>query len=457
MKRRTFVATTLAAGINGLMSVSCNNKRFFEKDSLNAEQLLPETLAAMSLKELRDDYRHRLFERYLPFWDKGGYDDELGGVIVNLNDDGTTADDEKFIWFQGRGLWVYSFLYNNFGQNPRYLERARKMRDFIVKYLYAGNGRWYQRVNRDGSIKEGVIDDANGWGFIAEGLQEYYKADGNKKDIELAEETIWAMVNAYENPNYNGVKNLGGLPDNMPTKGLRDMGHSRRFVRIISQILDYTKNQKLENLLNEHLKLIMTRFYNPEFGIFNEYLQRDYSRIPGNNDYTFVGHTTESLWIIMFEALRTKNKNLFTEAKNLVRKHLELGWDYIYEGLGTHYYVFDGIGKTREKLYGLKEGWAQFELMTSLMLIIEYTGENWAKEWYERQYKYVIKTFDTDNGVWRQAVNRKGQNANQDSKLRKRWNPKRKGNFHQPRCMMYNLLCLDRMIKNKGKLTPFPI
>ena len=33
---------------------------------------------------------------------------------------------------------------------------------------------------------------------------------------------------------------------------------------------------------------------------------------------------------------------------------------------------------------------------------------------------------------------------------------KRKGNFHQPRAMMYNLLSFDRMIENKGALTLFP-
>ena len=34
--------------------------------------------------------------------------------------------------------------------------------------------------------------------------------------------------------------------------------------------------------------------------------------------------------------------------------------------------------------------------------------------------------------------------------------PKRKGNFHQPRCLMLNILCLDRMIESKGEMTPFP-
>ncbi|MBT4483906.1 MAG: hypothetical protein HOC71_09540, partial [Candidatus Latescibacteria bacterium] len=403
------------------------------------------------------DYRHRLFDRYLPFWDKGGYDDELGGVMVNLNDDGSVADDEKFIWFQGRGLWVYSFLYNNFGKDPRHLERAVKAHDFMVKYMYAGNGTWYQRLNRDGSIKEGVSETTNGWAFIADGLQEFYRATGDEQDLKLVEDTVRAIVNIYDDPDFNGIKNLGGLPENTPTKGLRNLAHSRRFVKILSSLLTQRSNPQLEALVKEHVDIIMTKFYNPEFGIVNEFLQHDYSRIPGSEDYTFIGHVTEGMWIVMLEALRTKNKALFNDAMNIVRKHVEIGWDYIYGGLGAHYYVFDGPGRTREKQYDLKEGWSNFELMIPLIFIVEYTGEYWAKEYYDKLYHYIIKTYDTDWGVWKQSVNRFGGPISRDLYIRKRWHPKRKGNFHQPRAMMYNMLSFNRMIHNKGKLTPFPV
>ena len=87
---------------------------------------MPGKIAGMNLEELRDDYHNRLFKQYLPFWEKGGYDKQLGGFICELNDDGSVYNDEKFLWYQGRGLWVYSFLYNNFGKNPSHLEIATK-------------------------------------------------------------------------------------------------------------------------------------------------------------------------------------------------------------------------------------------------------------------------------------------------------------------------------------------
>ena len=33
-----------------------------------------------------------------------------------LDYDGKLAHTDKLLWFQGRAMWVYSFLYNHFGK-----------------------------------------------------------------------------------------------------------------------------------------------------------------------------------------------------------------------------------------------------------------------------------------------------------------------------------------------------
>ena len=81
-------------------------------------------------------------------------------------------------------------------------------------------------------------------------------------------------------------------------------------------------------------------------------------------------------------------------------------------------------------------------------MILEHTGETWAKEFYERTRDYCIRTMaDTGHGVWRQAVDRFGKN-----KQRPGITIYRKDNFHQIRYQMMNLLALEQMIKNKGKI-----
>jgi hypothetical protein len=58
---------------------------------------------------------------------------------------------------------------------------------------------------------------------------------------------------------------------------------------------------------------------------------------------------------------------------------------------------------------------------------------------------------NTGHGVWRQAVDRQGNDLE-----RVGVSAKRKGNFHQPRMLMMSVLSLQRMIENAGRLTPFP-
>ncbi len=105
-----------------------------------------------------------------------------------MNDDGSLSSDEKFIWYQGRGIWVYSFLYNEFGKDRRWLEIARRGRDFMVKHMYAGGGKWYEKVRSDGKLLEGLGENVYGWLFAAAGLAEYYRAVEQREDLDLAQD-----------------------------------------------------------------------------------------------------------------------------------------------------------------------------------------------------------------------------------------------------------------------------
>ena len=262
----------------------------------------------MSLEALREDYRRRLFEQYLPFWEKGGYDRQRGGFMCELNDDGSVASDEKFIWYQGRALWVYAFLYNNFGKNQHWLDIATRTRDFMVRHMYAGEGKWNEKVHRDGTLLEGVGKAVYSWLFAAGGLAQYYAAAGNPKDLELAKQSISAAAR----PTMIRLIPIRTLcstrPLKSPTKacGLKDIPWSS--CRSLSQLLGIQPDPQLAKLQQHHVDLIVKRFWNADYGIANEYLQHDYSRIPGAESHTFAGHSLETLWIVMHEALRVKDR-----------------------------------------------------------------------------------------------------------------------------------------------------
>ena len=130
-------------------------------------------LAGMTLQELRKELYEQLFQVLLPFWDEHGIDHQYGGIMCSLDYDGALLNTEKSLWFLGRAIWVYSFLYNHFGNNAQYLEVARKTKDFVFKYALQKDGWWAEVLSREGEVLRPFSGDTEGLYHLAEGLQEY--------------------------------------------------------------------------------------------------------------------------------------------------------------------------------------------------------------------------------------------------------------------------------------------
>ncbi|MFC1508644.1 AGE family epimerase/isomerase [Candidatus Omnitrophota bacterium] len=452
MKRRDFFGSTVAAGLTGAASLHANPTASMTNYKRHGFKVLPEKLAGLTYEELLEDYKDRLFNQYLPFWEKGGYDKKRGGFVTELRDDGSVQTDEKYIWYQGRGIWVYSYVYNNLKKDPKYLECARNSRDFMVKHMYLGDGFWRQMVNGDGSEKarsdQGSSLDIYGPMFAAAGLIEYYKAAGKEEDLEIAKASIHKSLQRYNKPDYRGVRVAGE-----PEKAYRSQGHSFMMIWTLTQLLAFHDDSELDAVLTEHVDHVMNDFWNNDYGISNEVLNYDYSRIPSQAAHFSPGHSIETLWMVMHETLIHGHGTRFYICKNRIRRILEMGWDYVFEGLGdTRYNIFGSEDHCQGGVFDIKTMWAHTEILIATMLTLEYTGDVWAIEWYERARKFTHRAMTTDHGVWRQAVDRYGKD-----KKRAGISIYRKGNFHQPRYLVYNIMSLERMIKNKGKLTAFPL
>jgi mannose/cellobiose epimerase-like protein (N-acyl-D-glucosamine 2-epimerase family) len=134
----------------------------------------------MSLAELRQRLYDQLFQVLLPFWDTHGIDHEYGGLMCSLDYDGTLLDTGKNLWFLGRAIWVYSFLYNHFGKNSQFLEVATRTKEFVFKYARQQDGWWAEGLSREGKVLRPFSGDTEGMYHLAEGLQEYAAASGDE-------------------------------------------------------------------------------------------------------------------------------------------------------------------------------------------------------------------------------------------------------------------------------------
>ena len=118
-----------------------------------------------------------LLNNFAPFWTEFSVDKEYGGYLCGFMRDGELFFEDKSVWQQGRSLWMFSKLYNEFGKKPEWLDAAKSGYEFMNKYCFAENGHMYFRVTRDGRPlveRRYYFSEA----FAVMGYVEYYKATG---------------------------------------------------------------------------------------------------------------------------------------------------------------------------------------------------------------------------------------------------------------------------------------
>ena len=390
------------------------------------------------LEKLRDHYRKYLFEEYLPFWDEHGIDAERGGFTCVLDHDGTLLSTDKYMWYQGRGLWVYSYLYEQFGKE-QHLEVARKTRDFLVRHGRDENGDWVQSLDREGNVVSPATRRGYAGLFVAEGLQAYARVSGDQEALELAVESLWRSLAMFDDPQRNIDE--GYLPVSYP--GLRTLGQHMVLILILSQMLEIFSDPRLEALADRVLEAIVERFWNPEYRLTNEGLDRDYGRPDDENeDFVYLGHGIETLWMTLVEAMRRKDRELFELIAERFRRHVEVAWDDVYGGVFRAMKVHGAF--TFDKVL-----WAQEEVLIGCMILVEHTDWEWPAVWFGRMFDYVEEKFSLKQYGYPLYLN------GGDRKVTFTPHVQRKENYHHPRQVMRNLLALERMIERRGRGAEF--
>ncbi len=104
----------------------------------------------IDFKQLAEQYRSELLDRVVPFWLNKSQDTEFGGYFTCLDRDGSVYDTDKFIWLQGREVWMFSKLYNTVEPRQEWLDAAIQGAEFLKKYGHDGNLNWYFALDREG-------------------------------------------------------------------------------------------------------------------------------------------------------------------------------------------------------------------------------------------------------------------------------------------------------------------
>lgn len=418
-------------------------------------------LAGMSLPELRRSFYDELFNTSLPFWDKHGIDHKNGGVMCALDYDGTRVNTDKVLWFQGRAIWVYSFLYNHFGQNPRHLEVARKTKEFVLKYALQQDGWWAELLSREGKVLKPFSGDTEGMYFIVEGFQEYAAATGDEQCRAIAFNLLKKLFRHFDTPDfrYRGAD----FPYLWNTQqAVRPLGLWMVILYVTTQMLRRWNDPEVAVMADRALDAVVNRHYNREIGLNTEMLYFDFTRPTEEERKSRLGHSVEALWMALEEASRRGDDAVWETCAERIRRHLDVGWDYIYGGLAQwinvdqpcyQWPVEDPLGTGLELRFTgeyeyMKARWALEETLIATLKVFERTGAEWTARYFEMAQKVIDEKFS------QKTRGNPGHMLFADRRMT--WQPHvfRQDNYHPLRRLMLSILILDNMIRHEGKDEP---
>jgi mannose/cellobiose epimerase-like protein (N-acyl-D-glucosamine 2-epimerase family) len=413
-------------------------------------------IAGRAIDELIARYRYDLFEDFLPFMDKYVIDHEYGGFMTDADRAGKLVSTNKRTRYNGRGIWIYAHLYRNLDPSERHLEVAKKTVDFTLRAKPRGADLWPNALTREGKPMDDpgmliagkqyrtegeVYDDL----FVAEGLVAYARASGKDKYIRRAIEILLNAEKIYDQPDYAPTAPLvylGG--EEAPTvPGCRLLGVWMMLIRVTSQLLEVSDHPEVKRIADRSIEAILQHHYNADFDLLVEVLNHDFSRpVAPYDQLSYSGHGIETLWMVLAEAVRRKDRALFDQTAQLFKRHLDCAWDEVYAGW------FRGCKHVDDNVWILDKAlWVQEEALIGLMLIVEHTGAQWAKAWLAKAYPYVIEKFPLaphGYALWDIYPDRKVTFVEHFTRIE---------NYHHPRHLMLNLEALLRMKEQGGKVS----
>lgn len=351
---------------------------------------------------LLNQYRELLLDGFVPFWKRFGVDEELGGVLSCMKEDGTRVSTDKYMWSQARWVWTCSALYNRIEKRPEFLEWARRTIDFLLAHGRDAQGRWVYRVSREGEPLEGATSIYSDC-FVVYGLSEYCRAVPDPKLLAVARSTFDRICRRIEEPDFTETAPYV-LPPNR-----RNHGVPMILTEVAGEFGVTTGDPLVVAAADGFASRVMDRFVRPDRRCILEFLDRDYREVPApEGTYIMPGHAIESMWFVLHRALAAGDRELIARAAEVMRWHLEKGWDNEYGGifLGTDAEDHPPFLPHAET----KIWWPHTEALYGLLLAGRLTGERWCEEWYARVHEWSFARYPMpETGEWRQRLDRRGE------------------------------------------------
>lgn len=371
-------------------------------------------------KALAEQYKSELLDKVIPFWLNKSQDLEYGGYFTCLERDGQIFDTDKFIWMQGREVWMFSTLYNKVEKKQEWLDCAIQGAEFLKKYGHDGNYNWYFSVDREGHP---LVEPYNifSYTFAVIAFGQLSIATGNQEYAEIAKKTFNIVLSKVDNPKGKWNKAAAGA------RSLKSFALPMILCNVALEIEPLLEPAFLEKTIETCVHEVMDVFYRPELGLIVEHLSTDGELVDCFDGRLLnPGHAIEAMWFIMDLGKRLGRQDLIDQAVQIALNEAEYGWDKQYGGI---FYFMDRLGRPCQQLeWDQKLWWVHIETLITMLKGYQLTGNEKCLEWFERVHDYVWSHFtDPEYPEWYGYLNRQGE------VLLPLKGGKWKGCFHVPR------------------------
>ncbi|CAN9500699.1 unnamed protein product [Ophioblennius macclurei] len=401
-------------------------------------------MSALKMEECRKQIRAQL-DSVTDFWLKHSHDTDHGGFFSCIGRDGLVYDDLKYVWLQGRQVWMYCRLYRTMERfhRPEILLAAQAGGRFLRRFARVGDGEQWKCafcLTRDGKavkIQRTIFSEC----FYVMAMDELGRATDDK-ELQLEAEQMmkhlihWVRVDSSE---------LGRpqLPGDVPTSS---MAVPMMLMCLVQQLTEGRRPEvmdKYRELGSWCVQQILQHVQRGGTAVL-ENVSVDGAELPGcAGRLQNPGHALEAGWFLLQYSEQFRDSQLQrTAVDKFVKLPYQRGWDKENGGL---FYFLDVDGNCPTQLeWSMKLWWPHCEALVAFLMAFSQTREPELLDSFFQIYEYTFKHFpDSRSGEWFGYLTREGNIA-----LDLIGGPF-KGFFHVPRCLYMCERILDDLLAQK--------
>lgn len=358
-------------------------------------------------------------ERIFNFWIKNTIDQKNGGFVGTILGDGTVIKNApKGAILNGRILWSFSAAYI-YTKNEKYLEMAKRAYEYFINFFVdKKNGGVFWELDATGKPLN-TRKQAYAQGFAIYGLSEYYKATGNKKSLEIAQEIFWTIEKYYFDKEYGGYiealsedwkplddMRLSAKEANWP----KSMNTHLHILEPYTNLYRCWKNPILAKSINRIVRIFLDQIINQQTAHFN--LLFDYDWSVKTSTISF-GHDIEGSWLLTEAAEELDDDALIEEVKKVAVRMVDVTLE---QGTDTDGSVFNESEEGH--IDKDKHWWPQAEAMVGYVNAWQITGNRKYLDEAEKVWNFIdLHLIDHENGEWFWRVDTDGRPYPEEEKV----------------------------------------